>query len=261
MGFSFLVLAIVQSLLPATPWSRLIFAGGYTVGFVITILGRQELYTESTLTAMLPLLVNRNVSTLVALLRFWAVVLAANLVGTSLFAGLLSIHGLFADSVTATLSKVALEAVQGEALPTFLKSILAGWLIALMAWMLPSAKAARLFVILMITYVVAVANLPHVVAGSVEAAYAVFNAGASLHDYCIGFLIPILAGNTLGGVALVAILNHAPLSPELQKDGGSSEPTSRGERQVEGGRASRPAPKPVRAPTVPPARRRRKETS
>jgi hypothetical protein len=32
------------------------------------------------------------------------------------------------------------------------------------------------------------------------------------------FLLPTLIGNTIGGVALVAFLNHAPLAPELQED-------------------------------------------
>ena len=90
MGFSFLGLALMQSLLPDEPWRRLIASLGYSTGFVITVLGRQQLFTESTLTAVLPLLVRRDAATLLALLRFWAVVLVANLVGTAMFAALIS---------------------------------------------------------------------------------------------------------------------------------------------------------------------------
>lgn len=216
MGFSFVGLSLIRAVLPDAPWSRLIYAVGYTVGFVITILGRQELFTESTLTAVLPLLVRRNVATFVALVRFWAVVLVANLIGTGLFAGLLNVHGLFSEAIVASMQATAHDAVFGPLLPGFVKSILAGWLIALMAWMLPSAKSARLFVILLITYMVALGGFPHIVAGSVEAAFAVFQGTASWHEYLTGFLLPTLAGNTVGGVALVALLNHAPLSPELQ---------------------------------------------
>lgn len=218
MGFSFLGLALFRALLPDEPWSRMIFAMGYTIGFSITILGRQELFTESTLTAMLPLLVKRDLVTLLSVLRFWAIVLVANLLGTGLFALLLSVHGLFPESTTHALAETAAEGAFLPLLPGFLKAILAGWLIALMAWMLPSAKSARLFVILLLTYVVALGGFPHVVAGSVEAAYAVIQHDATVADYFFKFLLPTLAGNTIGGVALVALLNHAPLSSDLQAD-------------------------------------------
>jgi formate/nitrite transporter FocA (FNT family) len=55
------------------------------------------------------------------------------------------------------------------------------------------------------------------VAGSVEGFYAVFDGQASLFDYLAGFFAPTLIGNTIGGVALVALLNHAPLAPEFSE--------------------------------------------
>lgn len=219
MGFSFLCMALITSMLPDTPWRPLIASAGYTIGFVITILGRQELFTESTLTAMLPLLVRRDLQTLVAVLRFWAVVLLANLVGTALFALLLNQKGLFAQQVDESLIEIARATVAAPFGITLLKAVLAGWLIALMTWMLPSARSARLFVILLLTYVVALGSLSHIVAGSVEAAYAVFHGDASIRQYALDFLAPTLIGNTIGGVTLVALLNHAPLAKELQGNG------------------------------------------
>jgi formate/nitrite transporter FocA (FNT family) len=90
-----------------------------------------------------------------------------------------------------------------------------------MVWLLPSARSARLFVIMLLTYVVALGTLPHIIAGSVEAAFAVFSGHASVRDYLVDFLAPTLVGNTIGGVALAALLNYAPLAPEFrgpQKD-------------------------------------------
>jgi formate/nitrite transporter FocA (FNT family) len=55
-----------------------------------------------------------------------------------------------------------------------------------------------------------------VIAGSVEAFYAMFAGQASVYDYLTGFFFPTILGNTVGGVALVALLNHAPLVSELQ---------------------------------------------
>ena len=95
--------------------------------------------------------------------------------------------------------------------------MLAGWLIALMVWLLPSAKSARLFVIILLTYVVAIGQFSHIIAGSVEAFFAVLSGAAAPSQYIFGFFLPTIVGNTIGGVALVALLNHAPLAPELRE--------------------------------------------
>ena len=210
MGFSFLGLALIQSGLPDTDWRRLVDSFGYCLGFVIVVLGRQELFTESTLTAVLPLLVRRDLATFVSLLRFWAIVLAANLLGTLVFAGILSIGGLFPPATHDALGAIARDAVGGSFWPILVKAIFSGWLIALMIWLLPAAKSARVLVVMLLTYVVALGRFSHVVAGSVEAFYAVLSEQATWGDYLRGFFVPTIVGNTIGGVALVALLNHAP---------------------------------------------------
>jgi formate/nitrite transporter FocA (FNT family) len=218
MGFSLLTLAFIQASLPDEPWRRLLDSPGYCVGFVITILGRQQLFTESTLTAVLPLMVRRDLKTLFSVLRMWCIVLATNLAGTLAFAVLISPEHLFSDPVRRAMIESGQDILAGPIDFKILKAVLAGWLIAMMVWLLPSARSARLFVIVLLTYVVAVARLPHVIAGSVEASFAVIAGQASVADYCLNFLLPTLLGNTIGGVALVAFLNHAPLAPELQED-------------------------------------------
>jgi len=216
MGFSMLTLALLRSGLPDAPWRRLIEGFGYCVGFVIAIMGRQQLFTESTVTAVLPLMVKRDMPTFLALLRMWAIVLAANLIGTIAFAGLISPEHVFPANVRQALVETGASMFEDSFAPQLLRAILAGWLIALMVWLLPSARSARLFVIILLTYVVAIGHFPHVIAGSSEAAFAVFAGKATIADFAWRFLLPTLLGNMIGGVALVAVLNHAPLAPELQ---------------------------------------------
>lgn len=60
-------------------WRPLIASLGYSVGFLMVILGRQQLFTENTLTVVLPPLLRKNVSLGLQVLRLWAVVLSANL--------------------------------------------------------------------------------------------------------------------------------------------------------------------------------------
>ena len=228
MGFSLLTLSFLQAALPDTPQAHLISAWGYCVGFIITILGKQQLFTESTLTAMLPLFVRRDLETFLSVMRMWGVVLCANLLGTAIIAGLISVPGIFSDPVHSAMLKIGTELMDGPWIPKFLKAIFSGWLIALMVWILPSARSARFFVILLLTYVVAVGRFPHIIAGSVEAAFTVFAGKASIGAYFTAFLLPTLSGNVLGGVALAALLNHAPLMDELTGEiGGAKKPNKK----------------------------------
>ena len=86
MGFSLVAEGLLAAYLPQSGWTPLVSKLGYSVGFLIVVLGRQQLYTETTLTVILPLLSRRNVATALSVLRLWAIVLMANLAGTYLFA-------------------------------------------------------------------------------------------------------------------------------------------------------------------------------
>jgi formate/nitrite transporter FocA (FNT family) len=213
MGFSFLVQSILESALPESSWRGLVSSFGYTIVFVI--LGRQQLFTESTLTAVLPVLTRRDLATLLKTFRLWSIVLVFNLIGTVIFASILQIQGVFAPEVGAALAKVAQTPLTGSFGVTVVRGMFAGWLIALMVWLLPSARSARLLTILLITYTVAVSKLSHVIAGSVEASYAVMTGAASIGDYFGVFLLPTFIGNMIGGISLVAIVNHAAIAPEI----------------------------------------------
>lgn len=217
MGFSFLVQSILESALPEARWTGLVSSFGYTIGFVFVILGRQQLFTESTLTAVLPVLTRRDLSTLFKALRLWAIVLFFNLVGTTIFAAILQIRGVFSPEVSEALAKVAMTPLSADFGVTVVRGVFSGWLIALMVWLLPSARSARLLTVVLITWVVAVAKLSHIIAGSTEVAYAVLAGDASFADYCGRFLLPTLAGNVVGGMSLVALLNHAAIAPEISE--------------------------------------------
>jgi formate-nitrite transporter family protein len=216
MGFSFLAQAVIESALPDTPWRPLVAAFGYTVGFVIVILGQQQLFTESTLSAVLPVLTRRDVTTIAKTGRLWGLVLLGNIGGTVIFAAMLQIPGVFTDEVVKALGLLAEQPFSGTFMVTVVRAVFAGWLIALMVWLLPSARSARLVTILLITYVVGMSKLSHVIAGSVEASYGVMVGAASMRDYLCGFFAPTLLGNMIGGISLVAIINHGSIVAEMK---------------------------------------------
>jgi formate/nitrite transporter FocA (FNT family) len=223
MGFSFLTQALLNASLPDVIWRHAIDSFGYTIGFVFVVMGRQQLFTESTLTAVLPVFTHRDLKTLLLMGRLWLIVLTVNLAGTWVFASLLMVNSMVPPEVGVSLHTLAQHSLNHSFWITVLKAILSGWLIALMVWILPSAKSARLLTILLITYVVGLAQLPHIVAGSTEGAYAVLSGFSTLPDYFLYFVAPTLLGNTIGGVTLVSLLNHGSVAPEIKGKTNTSE--------------------------------------
>ena len=223
MGFSFLTQAVLQTKMSSSSAasSSLVVAAGYCVGFIIVVLGRQQLFTESTLTVILPVLTRRDARTLIAALRLWGIVLCANLAGTWIFAGILVLPTPFTLRLAPALQTLAHSSMESGFAATTLKALLAGWLIALMVWLLPNARSAAVLIIAIVTYVVSICELSHVIAGSAEAAYMVLRGEANVVDYLGRFLAPTLLGNVIGGSALVGLLNHASNGSALNEHGSS----------------------------------------
>ena len=209
MGFILVAEGLLRSHLPDAPWRPLVAKLGYSVGFLIVILGSQQLYTENTLTPIVPLLTRKSGEMLGRVLRLWAIVLVTNLLGTIVFAWVLARTTVFDMEVHTAFLGVAREALRGDFATTLLRAIFAGWLIALLVWMLPAAESEQVPVIVGMTYLVGVAGLAHIIAGSTEVAYLVARGVATWGDYFGRFVIPTTIGNTLGGVTMVAALNHA----------------------------------------------------
>src|SRR5947209_8511516 len=173
MGFSLVVEGLLQSRLPDAPWRELVTKFGYTAGFLIVVLGRQQLFTENTLTPILPLLHNRDARTLSRVLRLWALVLVANVAATWVVSAVIAHTDVFDSAAKSAFGDIAGHSIEGAFGTTVLKAVFAGWLIALMVWLLPSADSMRPIIIIIITYIVGVAGLAHIIAGSVDAAYLV----------------------------------------------------------------------------------------
>ena len=209
MGFSFLVQGIIQSHLPDAPWRPLVATLGYTVGFVIVILGSQQLFTENTLTPIVPLLAHRTMERLRNVLRLWGAVLVTNLLGALLFALVLAKMQVVEPEVHGALGELAHHAMRASAGVTLLHAVYAGWLIALMVWMLPASKSQEFFVVVFVSYLVGLGGFAHVIAGAGEVFYAGVRGEAGAAQILGSYLLPTLIGNVAGGLTMVAALNHA----------------------------------------------------
>src|SRR3954452_20332432 len=199
MGFSFVSESILRAHLPESNWRVLITKLGYGVGFLIVVLGRQQLFTENTLTVILPLLRTRKAEALWNVGRLWAVVLVANLVGALLFATAIGRTPTFAPDVHTSFSALGAEAMKDPFWTIAIRGVFAGWLIALMVWLLPFAETSRLWVIVALTYLIGVAHFPHVIAGATEVFYLGVSGVRSWAAVLGGYLLPTLIGNIIGG--------------------------------------------------------------
>ncbi|MGH9946455.1 MAG: formate/nitrite transporter family protein [Pyrinomonadaceae bacterium] len=214
MGFSLVAEGLLQTHLPDAAWRPLISNFGYSAGFLIVILGRQQLFTENTLTVILPLLKKKDGETLFKVGRLWSVVFAANILGAFLLAFVVSSTDIFSTEVKQTFGEIGLEATQGSWITIFLRAIFAGWLIALMVWLLPAAESAKVWIIIIMTYLVALGGYAHIIVGSVEVFFVVLNGSFGWPQYLFDWMLPTLLGNIVGGVSLVAVLGHAQVVNE-----------------------------------------------
>lgn len=222
MGFSFIAQGLLHSYTPDASWRPIVASFGYSVGFMIVILGRQQLFTENTLTPVLEVLRTRKASVLTRTGALWAVVLAGNMVGVAIVSGTMAYTAVLDAKIMESLATIAAHEYEVPFGAMFVRAVFAGWLIALMLWLMPFAETARVAVIVIITYVIGLANFAHVVAGSVAALYAVFIGMHTVGEFFTAFFVPTLLGNIVGGVALVAAINYAQVASNDRESRGKS---------------------------------------
>jgi formate/nitrite transporter FocA (FNT family) len=214
MTFSMITMGSILAALPdGAPWSHIVASFGYTIGFLIVILGRQQLFTENTLTPLLSIFFKPQRWKFGAVARLWSIILIGNLIAALGTSALVAFSGAFPEHTRTAFDELARTAVLHPFGILFAKAVFAGWLIALMVWLLPLAENAAIFVIVILTYVVAAAGFGHIIAGSVEAFYGAWRGVVSWSDV-VGFIVPTFVGNSVGGVAFVAAISTAEIMSE-----------------------------------------------
>lgn len=215
---SFLAEAFIRMRMPEAPWADLIVSLGYTVGFVVVILGNLQLFTESTVTAVLPLATHPTARNLWRLMRLWAAVFAANMVGTFLVATMMANEIIISSEQLDAALEVSRPILTHGPMTTLLLAMPAGFLIASIAWILPNARGSEFWVIVLITYVIAIGGFSHVVAGAGEAWLLLLMGEASFGRAVGTFILPALVGNIIGGTGLFAVVAHGQVRDEIKTD-------------------------------------------
>jgi formate-nitrite transporter family protein len=215
ISVSVLAEAFLKQRLPDASWSELVVALGYTVGFVIVVMGNLQLFTENTVTAILPIATHPTLRNLRRLGKLWSTVLLANLFGTLLVAGLMASKTIMSDDQLAAAVAVSGKIMKHGPIDTLLLGMPAGFLVASIAWILPNARGSEFWVVTLITYVIALGGFSHVVAGSTEAWLLWLTGHMTLWSAIAGSILPALIGNIIGGTGLFAVLAHGQVRSEI----------------------------------------------
>ena len=215
MSASFMARGLLDAHLPDSDAGFLVGSIGYTFGFLIVILARQQLFTENTVTAVLPFMSHPTAGNLGRLIRLWGVVLAGNIVGAGLAAFTFLHLPMFSPAVADSFVSLGHKVMENGPFEMFSKGIVAGWLIATMVWVMPSADQAKAWVILIMTYAVAIGEFPHIIVGASEILYLVFAGETGWADFFLRFGLPTLAGNIAGGTFIFALISHAQIRNDM----------------------------------------------
>lgn len=188
---------------------------GYTFGFLIVILGRFQLFTENTITVILPLLERIKLRTFMNIGKLWGIVLATNFAGTFTVAFLITSLPFFKPEQMEVFIDVSRHAIDRDLWLIFIQALPAGFLIAVLVWMLPSTEGgAHFWVIITMTYLIAIGDFAHIVAGSVEA-FLLLLVGEITPQFCLGYLLAAASGNIIGGTGLFALMAYAQVREEM----------------------------------------------
>lgn len=211
---SFLAGGFVHGLVATPKLQHAAAAAAYPIGFALVVLARQQLFTENTLDPVIPLLDNPTMRRFAKMMRLWGAVLLGNMIGGLLMALFVARTEMLTHELRASLDEVAEHAVSGGFLLVLWRGVFAGWLVALMAWLLASTRSssAQLALVWLTTAPIAALGFKHSIAGAVEAFYAALRGVGSWGTMLGEFVVPAILGNIVGGVLLVAMLNHGQVA-------------------------------------------------
>jgi formate/nitrite transporter FocA (FNT family) len=228
MGLSGLGAAAITAVAGSSPRAALLGSLMYPLGFIVVIVGRQQLFTENTLYPVILVLARRR--HLLNTARLWSVVFATNVIGALAFAALMVSTSTLEPSVRTALEHLGTQAMKGSWVHVFWAGVAGGWIIALVAWVVSASRftIAQVVLVWLLAFVVGAAHLAHCIAGSGEILATVVGGKAGAGDY-LYWLSAATVGNIVGGVAIVSVLNYA----QVVGSGKDHERTARSLEEIE----------------------------
>jgi formate/nitrite transporter FocA (FNT family) len=218
LGFSVLFKALLYANIADPSLRSIIAPFGYTFGFLLSILARLQLFTENTITVILPFWANPQSTKVWAIIKLWGLVFLANMLGAFLFAYYIVYSNVLPPNVQNAFYLISSYTLANDFITVMEKGVVAGFLIASLVWLLPNSRGYEYLSIILVTYVIALGGFAHVVAGGVEAWTVVLNGDGTFAAAFGGYVLPAFLGNVIGGTALFTTLAFGQVSRELIRD-------------------------------------------
>jgi len=192
---------------PPPSVAHLVGALAYPIGFVILLIGKSELFTENFLLPVMGVIQGRG--TIGGLLALWGRSLVFNLLGTFVFAFLVSRPGVLPEAVAVHIEDLGHHVVEYGFWTALLKAVFAGWLMTILTWLLLAAEGmgAKLLIIWVIGTLIVLGDFAHVIISGAEVLMAML-LGDPINPvhWLQSSFFPILIGNIVGGVVFVTLL-------------------------------------------------------
>lgn len=252
VGTSLFVMAVILTNAAGTlpePVVALLLANAFTVGFILVILSRVDLFTEYTTIAILPVLTGR--AGLPDLLRLWGLVYVGNLIGAIVFAGFMVAVGPALGVMAPEAFGELAESMSGfRWLVVFSSALLAGWLMGVLSWLVAASRdtISQVFFVWMVTGTIGFGGLHHAITGAAEVAAGVFaGQGQTLFDFG-HFLLWTTLGNSAGGILFAVLIRYSLKMRDGRRGEGAPRHAPRahekaGEPVAQGLRRSDPPPR------------------
>jgi len=207
-GFAITITYLLYASMSATSDSKVVSAILYPLGFVYIIIGGYQLYTENTLPPVA--LTLERLASVPTLFRHWLIVLGGNFAGGALGAIVLAYGGVFDPAAADVAADLARKGVETPVWSLFFKGAFAGLIVAGVVWLDFAAREtiSRLAVVYLAFLAIPLGNLFHVVVSFTESVYLMLTGDLALGVALGEFVIPVLLGNTLGGIVLVTVVNY-----------------------------------------------------
>jgi len=222
MSLSLLMSALIWRATEGHPASDLLVALGYPAGFLLVMLGHMQLFTENTITTVLPVLDQRAFACVRRSALLWAIVLGANLLGAAVVAAAW-VAGMLPDDLQPAVVAVAEKGTSGTFTECFAYAIPAGFIIAVLVWV-TRLERQKVLVITLFTWLIAAGHFKHVVVGAVEWFFLLWTKGTSALSLGWTFFLPALLGNVVGGTLLFTFMAWA----QVRKESDEAEAESHG---------------------------------
>jgi formate/nitrite transporter FocA (FNT family) len=207
--------ALLHKIPAGVPGREAIADLGYSIGFIMVVLGRLQLFTEQTVVAVLPVMARPGRAQFAATARLWVIVFLANMIGAAAAAAINLHLNLVSPALAAAMLDVSETLLARTPLETLQQAIPAGFIVASMAWIRAGSGRDEFLIVFALAYAIALGDFTHVVAGAAEAFLLLFDGRIDLAQALGGLILPALVGNIIGGTGLLALLAHAQVREEL----------------------------------------------